>query len=172
MKPASDLHVGIDLGTTNSVISYLKDGRPVPIAIDGDTIVPSVVHLDRTGTFRVGREARNLELSEPERTVRSVKRKMGQGHRYEIDGRELLPEEVSAEILSALKQGAEKTLGHSRVSKAGRGWWMRWPGDCRTRSPWTWSMQYGMRRRTRFGAISSSRSMILSWTRKMRASSA
>jgi len=113
MRQPSDLHVGIDLGTTNSVISYLKDGRPVPIAIDGDAIVPSVVHLDKTGAFRVGREARNLELSEPERTVRSVKRKMGQSHRYEIDGRELLPEEVSAEILSALKRGAETTLGQT-----------------------------------------------------------
>jgi len=111
MRQASDLHVGIDLGTTNSVITYLKDGRPVPIAVDGEAIVPSVVHVGKEGTFRVGREARNLELSEPERTIRSVKRKMGQNHRYDVDGRELSPEEISAQILLALKNAAEKMLG-------------------------------------------------------------
>ena len=111
MSRASELHIGIDLGTTNSVITYLKDGRPIPIAIDGDAIVPSVVYVDKQGKFRVGREARNLQLSEPERTVRSVKRKMGLDHRYEIDGRSLSPEEISAAILSALKAGAEQALG-------------------------------------------------------------
>jgi molecular chaperone DnaK len=117
MTQTSDLHVGIDLGTTNSVISYLDNGRPVPVAIDGQTIVPSVVYLSKEGTCRVGREARNLELSEPERTVRSVKRKMGQNHRYEVDGRELSPEEISAQILKALKIGAEKALG-KRITDA------------------------------------------------------
>jgi len=111
MSRASELHIGIDLGTTNSVITYLKDGRPIPIAIDGDAIVPSVVYVDKQGKFRVGREARNLQLSEPERTVRSVKRKMGLDHRYEIDGRSFSPEEISAAILSALKAGAEQALG-------------------------------------------------------------
>jgi molecular chaperone DnaK len=111
MSRASDLHIGIDLGTTNSVITYLRDGRPVPIAIDGDAIVPSVVYVDKAGGFRVGREARNLQLSEPERTIRSVKRKMGQDHRYPIDGRELSPAEISGAILSALKSGAEQALG-------------------------------------------------------------
>jgi molecular chaperone DnaK len=111
MSRTSDLHVGIDLGTTNSVITYLRDGRPVPIAIDGDAIIPSVVYVDKDGGFRVGREARNLQLSEPERTVRSVKRKMGLDHRYAIDGREFSPAEISAAVLSALKVGAEKALG-------------------------------------------------------------
>jgi molecular chaperone DnaK len=111
MSRASELHIGIDLGTTNSVITYLRDGRPVPIAIDGDAIVPSVVYVDKDGGFRVGREARNLQLSEPERTIRSVKRKMGLDHRYEIDSRVFSPAEISAAILSALKTGAEKTLG-------------------------------------------------------------
>jgi molecular chaperone DnaK len=111
MSRPSELHIGIDLGTTNSVITYLKDGRPVPIAIDGDAIVPSVVYVDANGGFRVGREARNLQLSEPERTVRSVKRKMGRDHCYQIDGRQFSPEEISAAILSALKIGAERALG-------------------------------------------------------------
>jgi molecular chaperone DnaK len=111
MSRASELHIGIDLGTTNSVITYLRDGRPVPIAIDGDTIVPSVVYVDKDGGFRVGREARNLQLSEPERTIRSVKRKMGLDHRYEIDGRSYSPADISAAILSALKTGAEQALG-------------------------------------------------------------
>ena len=111
MSRASELHVGIDLGTTNSVITYLRDGRPVPIAIDGDAIVPSVVYVDRNGGFRVGREARNLQLSEPERTIRSVKRKMGLDHCYEIDGRAFSPAEISAAVLSALKTGAEQSLG-------------------------------------------------------------
>ncbi|HEY5282140.1 MAG TPA: Hsp70 family protein [Polyangia bacterium] len=111
MSRASDLHIGIDLGTTNSVITYLRNGRPVPIAIDGDAIVPSVVYVDKDGGFRVGREARNLQLSEPERTIRSVKRKMGLDHRYEIDGRSYAPADISAAILSALKTGAEKALG-------------------------------------------------------------
>ena len=113
MSRTSDLHVGIDLGTTNSVITYLRDGRPVPIAIDGDAIIPSVVYVDKDGGFRVGREARNLQLSEPERTVRSVKRKMGLDHRYAIDGREFSPAEISAAVLSALKVGAEKALGQA-----------------------------------------------------------
>jgi Molecular chaperone len=113
MSRASELHVGIDLGTTNSVITYLRDGRPVPIAIDGDAIVPSVVYVDRDGGFRVGREARNLQLSEPERTIRSVKRKMGLDHRYEIDGRAYSPADISAAVLSALKAGAERALGQS-----------------------------------------------------------
>ncbi len=111
MSRASELHIGIDLGTTNSVITYLRDGRPMPIAIDGDAIVPSVVCVDKNGGFRVGREARNLQLSEPERTIRSVKRKMGLDHRYEIDGRSYSPADISAAILSALKTGAEKALG-------------------------------------------------------------
>jgi molecular chaperone DnaK len=103
--------VGIDLGTTNSVISVLRAGRAVPIAIDGSPIVPSVVHLDETGRFRAGREARNLELLHPERTVRSVKRKMGSDHRFQIGDRALGPEELSAEVLGALKRGAEAELG-------------------------------------------------------------
>ncbi len=101
---------GIDLGTTNSVIAHVVDGCSIPIPIDGSPIIPSVVLFERDRTV-VGREARNLELQYPERTIRSVKRKMGQSHSYEIDDRHVLPEEVSAEVLRALKHGAEQATG-------------------------------------------------------------
>ena len=104
---------GIDLGTTNSCISRIADGMPVAVPIAGDSIVPSVV-LFAPDRVLVGREARNLELSMPERAVRSVKRRMGgRGPDYQIDGRTLSPEEISAEILRALKHGAEQTTGES-----------------------------------------------------------
>jgi len=103
---------GIDLGTTNSVISHLTTGRPVPISIDGSPIVPSVVLFGEHGPV-VGREARNLELLHPEATIHSVKRKMGQDYRYQIAGKALTPEEVSAEILRALKRGAEAQMGEA-----------------------------------------------------------
>ncbi len=101
---------GIDLGTTNSVIAHLVEGRPVAIPIEGSPIVPSVVLYGEERVV-VGRQARNLELQNPERCIRSVKRKMGTTHRYALAGRELTPEQVSADILSALKAGAEKATG-------------------------------------------------------------
>src|SRR3972149_275736 len=94
---------GIDLGTTNSCISRVVSGQPVAVPVAGEPIVPSVV-LCAPARVIVGREARNLELSMPERCVRSVKRRMGRGPSYEIAGRTLSPEEVSAEILRALRQ--------------------------------------------------------------------
>jgi len=102
--------LGIDLGTTNSCICRIDGGRPVPIPIDGSPILPSVVLFEQ-GRVVVGREARNLELANPEATVRSVKRRMGQDHRYATPQGERSPEEVSAEILKALRRGAEAALG-------------------------------------------------------------
>ena len=102
---------GIDLGTTNSVIAHILDGKPVAIPIDGHVIVPSVVLYDGARVV-VGREAANLEAEHPEHTIRSTKRKMGQPFQYSIAGRQVAPEEVSAEILRALKRGAESALGH------------------------------------------------------------
>lgn len=101
---------GIDLGTTNSCISRLEDGLPVALRVDGSEIVPSIVLFTDTGVV-VGREAKNLELTQPERTIRSAKRRMGRGPSYEIAGRTLSPTEVSAEILRYLKQAAEKACG-------------------------------------------------------------
>jgi molecular chaperone DnaK len=102
---------GIDLGTTNSVISRLVDGRPVALSVAGGVIVPSVVCFREDGTVVVGREARNLELAYPERTVRSAKRRIGQDFAYDVAGRPISPEEVSAEILRSLKVGAEMATG-------------------------------------------------------------
>jgi molecular chaperone DnaK len=103
---------GIDLGTTNSVIARLIDGAPTAVAVDGSAIVPSVIYYGPDGV-RVGREARNIELQHPERTLRSVKRRMGTDHRFDVDGRSVTPEEASAEILRALKEGAERTTGEA-----------------------------------------------------------
>ncbi len=100
---------GIDLGTTNSVISHLVDGIPVAILVDGQSVIPSVVLYDGQRVL-VGREAVNLEAEHPEQTIRSVKRKMGQAFAYAIDGKTLGPEDVSADILRALKKGAEASL--------------------------------------------------------------
>ena len=103
---------GIDLGTTNSSISWLKEGKPTPILVDGHPIMPSVVMYDADRVV-VGREARNLELQRPDATIRSVKRRMGQEHQYLAAGRSVTPEEVSAEILRALKRGAEEVTGQA-----------------------------------------------------------
>jgi len=101
---------GIDLGTTNSVIAQLKDGRPQAISLGGSALVPSVVrYLD--DAVVVGREARNLALVETATTVRSVKRRMGEAHVWRIGGRDVTPEQASAEILRALAQGAQAATG-------------------------------------------------------------
>jgi molecular chaperone DnaK len=103
---------GIDLGTTNSCLAVMEAGGPRVIDIDGEPIVPSVVSLDRqTGRFLVGRRARNRQVAEPAWTVRSIKRRMGQPTPVRLGDRELLPEEVSAEILHYLKERGEEALG-------------------------------------------------------------
>ncbi|MFY9821323.1 MAG: Hsp70 family protein [Thermoanaerobaculia bacterium] len=103
---------GIDLGTTNSCLAVMEAGGPRVIAIDGEPIVPSVVGLDRqTHRFLVGRRARNRQVLEPAWTVRSVKRRMGETVPVRLGDRELLPEEISAEILRYLKEMGEAALG-------------------------------------------------------------
>jgi molecular chaperone DnaK len=102
--------IGIDLGTTNSVLSYIENGVPVSLSVDGSTIFPSVVLFDDDRVV-AGREAKNLELLHPGRTVRSAKRTMGTDHKYKIGNREISSEEVSAEVLKALRSAAEKHLG-------------------------------------------------------------
>ena len=103
---------GIDLGTTNSCLAVMETGGPRVIDIDGEPIVPSVVSLDRqTGRFLVGRRARNRQVAEPAWTARSIKRRMGQPAPVRLGDRELLPEEVSAEILRHLKERGAEALG-------------------------------------------------------------
>lgn len=106
--------VGIDLGTTNSVISYWKEKEPHTITINGNVLLPSVVSLTEEG-FIVGRIAKNMAILEPEKTVLSVKRKMGEDIEIQVGDRKMRPEEVSAVILKKLKQEAVKTLGLSET---------------------------------------------------------
>jgi len=113
-----DIIVGIDLGTTNSEIAVWRDGHPVVLADDsGRKILPSVVGVTETGALLVGEEARNQALLHPERTVRSVKRRMGKDERIRLGDRDYAPQEISAMILRRLKEIAERRLGHP-VTKA------------------------------------------------------
>jgi molecular chaperone DnaK len=110
--------VGIDLGTTNSEIALYRNGRPEILADQqGRKILPSVVGLTETGELLVGEEARNQLLLHPDRTVRSIKRRMGHAETVGMAGREYTPQEISAIILKRLKEIAEAQLGHA-VRKA------------------------------------------------------
>jgi molecular chaperone DnaK (HSP70) len=110
--------VGIDLGTTNSEIAIYQDGRPDVLADEqGRIILPSVVGLSETGELLVGEEARNQALLYPEQTVRSIKRRMGRDERVHLGERDYSPQEISAIILSRLKEIAQHRLGRT-VRKA------------------------------------------------------
>lgn len=114
----SDEHIlGIDLGTTNSVVAVIRDGTPVVLGEGEDRLVPSVVGIGPDGTLLVGAPARNQWVLAPDRTVRSIKRKMGQETKVRLGDQEFTPQEISAIILRTLKQRAEKHLGGS-ASKA------------------------------------------------------
>lgn len=112
-----DVILGIDLGTTNSEVAVVIDGRPVVLGEPGDVILPSVVGLDPTGKLLVGRPARNQYVLAPERTIKSIKRKMGQDVTVPLGDQSYSPPEISALILRALKARAEAQLGHE-VRKA------------------------------------------------------
>ncbi len=103
--------VGIDLGTTNSEIAVIRDGRPEVIRTDGEAILPSVVGLDPEGRLLVGTPARNQWVLAPDRTIRSIKRKMGEDLKVQLGDRDYAPQEVSAIILGRLKEQAEQYLG-------------------------------------------------------------
>ena len=107
----TDTIIGIDLGTTNSEVAVIRDGRPVVLEEDGDPILPSVVGLDAQGQLLVGKAARNQYVLAPERTVRSIKRKMGQEVTVALGDQKYSPQEISAIILKTLKHRAEKVLG-------------------------------------------------------------
>jgi molecular chaperone DnaK len=114
----SDEIVGIDLGTTNSEIAVYRDGRPEVLVDElGRKILPSVVGVGEAGDLLVGEEARNQFILYPERTVRSIKRRMGSGETIHLAGHEYTPQEISAIILKRLKDIAERRLGRS-VRKA------------------------------------------------------
>jgi molecular chaperone DnaK (HSP70) len=108
----TDEILGIDLGTTNSEIAIYRDGRPEVLRDDqGRIILPSVVGLTETGELLVGEEARNQFLLYPNRTVRSIKRRMGSDAKVQLGEREYKPQEISAIILSRLKEIAQARLG-------------------------------------------------------------
>jgi molecular chaperone DnaK len=105
--------IGIDLGTTNSEVAIIKDGRAVVLEENGEAILPSVVGLDAQGQLLVGTAARNQYVLAPERTIRSIKRKMGEEVTVDLGGKAFSPQEISAIILKKLKDRAERALGHA-----------------------------------------------------------
>src|SRR6266404_5775940 len=109
--------VGIDLGTTNSEIAILRDGQPHVFIEDSDPILPSFVGLSDDGRLLVGKAARNQWVLAPERTVKSIKRKMGQDAQVKLGDQEFTPQEISAMILRTLKDRASRELG-VEVTKA------------------------------------------------------
>jgi molecular chaperone DnaK len=104
--------VGIDLGTTNSVVSVLEAGDPVVIPnAEGGRTTPSVVAFAKNGEILVGEVAKRQSITNPDRTIRSVKRHMGTSWTIDIDGKKYTPQEISARILAKLKRDAEAYLG-------------------------------------------------------------
>lgn len=110
--------IGIDLGTTFSAVAVLEGGKPVIIPnIEGQRTTPSVVSVTKDGERLVGQVARNQAITNPEHTVRSIKRHMGEDFKTKIWDKEYTPQEISAMILQKLKADAESYLG-SKVTKA------------------------------------------------------
>ena len=104
--------VGIDLGTTNSVVAALDGNDPQVIAnAEGQRTTPSVVAFAKNGDVLVGEQAKRQAITNPDRTVRSIKRHMGEDWSVEIDGKTYTSQEISARILMKLKRDAEKYLG-------------------------------------------------------------
>lgn len=110
--------IGIDLGTTNSCVAVLEGGEPVVIAnAEGNRTTPSVVGFAKNGERLVGETAKRQAITNPERTIASIKRYMGTDHTVEIDGKKYTPQDISAMILGKLKSDAESYLGE-KVTEA------------------------------------------------------
>lgn len=110
--------IGIDLGTTNSCVAVIEGGEPVVIAnAEGSRTTPSVVAFAKNGERMVGQVAKRQAITNPERTITSIKREMGTNHKVNIDGKSYSPQEVSAMILQKLKADAEAYLG-DKVTEA------------------------------------------------------
>src|SRR5262245_28510214 len=109
--------VGIDLGTTNSEVAIIRDGQPVVFEEDGDPILPSFVGLSDDGKLLVGKAARNQWVLAPERTIKSIKRKMGQDVKVKLGDCEYRPQEISAMILRKLRDRASSQSGQP-ITKA------------------------------------------------------
>ena len=110
--------IGIDLGTTNSCVAVIEGGEPVVIAnAEGARTTPSVVAFSKTGERMVGQVAKRQAITNPERTISSIKRQMGTNYKVTIDGKAYTPQEISAMILQKLKGDAEAYLGE-KVTEA------------------------------------------------------
>jgi len=111
--------VGIDLGTTNSVVAVLEAGDPVVIPnSEGARTTPSVVAFSKAGEVLVGEVAKRQAITNPDRTFRSIKRHMGEGWKSDdVDGKKYTPQEISARTLMKLKRDAEAYLGESPDSR-------------------------------------------------------
>ncbi|MBO4872514.1 MAG: Hsp70 family protein, partial [Lachnospiraceae bacterium] len=104
--------IGIDLGTTNSCVAVMEGGKPVVIAnTEGVRTTPSVVAFTKTGERLVGESAKRQAVTNADRTVSSIKRKMGTDYRVRIDSKSYTPHEISAMILHKMKDDAESYLG-------------------------------------------------------------
>lgn len=110
--------IGIDLGTTNSCVAVLEGGEPVVIAnAEGNRTTPSVVGFAKNGERLIGETAKRQAITNPDRTISSIKRHMGTDYTVEIDGKKYTPQDISAMVLSKLKADAESYLGGT-VSEA------------------------------------------------------
>src|SRR5437764_14766902 len=111
--------IGIDLGTTNSVMAVMEGGEPMVIPnAEGSRLTPSVVAFTKKGERLVGQLAKRQAVVNPDRTIASIKRLMGTDQRVTIDDRQYTPQEISAMILAKLKRDAEVFLGEE-VTGAG-----------------------------------------------------
>ena len=110
--------IGIDLGTTNSCVAVMEGGDAVVIPnAEGNRTTPSVVAFSKDGERMVGQVAKRQAITNPDRTVISIKREMGTDYKVDIDGKKYTPQEISAMILQKLKADAEAYLGQP-VSEA------------------------------------------------------
>ena len=110
--------IGIDLGTTNSCVAVLEGGEPTVIAnAEGNRTTPSVVGFAKNGERLVGETAKRQAITNPDRTIASIKRHMGENYKVTIDGKDYTPQDISAMILTKLKNDAEAYLGE-KVTEA------------------------------------------------------
>ena len=106
--------IGIDLGTTNSCVAVFEGGEPIVIPNpEGARTTPSVVAFSKTGERMIGQVAKRQAITNPDRTVMSIKRHMGTNYKVAIDGKNLTPQEISAMILQKMRADAEAYLGTS-----------------------------------------------------------
>lgn len=110
--------IGIDLGTTNSVVAVMEGGEPTVITnAEGSRLTPSVVGFSKTGERLVGQLAKRQAVSNPENTIASIKRHMGEDYKVDVNGKKYTPQEISAMVLQKLKEDAEGYLGE-KVTQA------------------------------------------------------